>query len=139
VIYTPPAVIDEDSPLPTVSCTLPSGSTFPIGRTTVTCTVHDTGDTPNIATTTFTVTVKSALAQLNDLLAYVQTLPPAAGLTAKVQSAITYLQANDLHDTCGTLGAIINQATAKSGKVISAAQANNVIVVAMRIEAVLNC
>jgi hypothetical protein len=46
---------DNCAPAPTVTCTPPSGSTFPIGTTTVTCTAMDAGS--NSANCPFTVTV----------------------------------------------------------------------------------
>lgn len=52
--YTATAT-DNCSPPPTAMCTPPSGSTFPIGTTTVTCTATDGAG--NTATCTFTVTV----------------------------------------------------------------------------------
>src|SRR5205823_11589507 len=66
VTYTPPTVVDEDSPLPTASCTPTSGSTFAIGTTTVTCTAIDPDDANSPVSQTFTVTVKGAAAQVND-------------------------------------------------------------------------
>src|SRR5260370_1163542 len=45
VTYTPPTVVDEDSPLPPVNSTPASGSTLAIGTTTVTCTVSHSDDT----------------------------------------------------------------------------------------------
>ncbi len=62
VTYTPPTVVDEDSPLPTASCTPASGSTFSIGTTTVTCTVKDSDDTNSPVSGSFTVTVNPTLA-----------------------------------------------------------------------------
>ena len=53
--YSVSATDDED-PNPTVSCTPPSGSTFPIGASTVTCTATDAN--ANIATGSFTVIVR---------------------------------------------------------------------------------
>ena len=61
VTYTPPTVVDEDSPLPPVNCTPASGSTFLIGTTTVTCTVTDSDDSNSPVSQTFTVTVKPVL------------------------------------------------------------------------------
>jgi hypothetical protein len=55
VTYTVSAT-DQQDPHPVVSCTPPSGSTFPIGATVVTCTATDSdGDT---ATATFTVVIE---------------------------------------------------------------------------------
>jgi hypothetical protein len=58
VTYPLPTVSDpDDATLPTPSCSPPSGSTFPIGTTTVNCSVSDSDDTNNPQTTSFTVTV----------------------------------------------------------------------------------
>ncbi|MBI1851448.1 MAG: HYR domain-containing protein, partial [Planctomycetes bacterium] len=54
----PTSVTDRCSPVSTVTCTPASGSTFPRGATTVTCTVSDTAAPPNTATCTFSVTVE---------------------------------------------------------------------------------
>ena len=53
--YSVSAADDED-PNPTLSCTPPSGSTFPIGESTVTCTATDAS--ANTATGSFTVIVR---------------------------------------------------------------------------------
>jgi hypothetical protein len=53
VTYTASAVDDKNHPLP-VMCNPPSGSTFPIGPNTVTCTATDKGET---TTRRFTITV----------------------------------------------------------------------------------
>lgn len=57
VSYTAPSAVDEDSTTPTVSCSPASGSTFPIGTTTVTCSVTDGDDMPRSVSATFRVTV----------------------------------------------------------------------------------
>lgn len=60
VTFTATATDDTD-PSPTVTCTPPSGSTFPIGTTTVTCTATDAlGNTS--APQTFTITVQDTTA-----------------------------------------------------------------------------
>lgn len=56
VNYPPPIVFPGTDPNPTVSCTPPSGSMFPVGVTTVTCTVKD--DCGNENKCQFTVTVR---------------------------------------------------------------------------------
>jgi hypothetical protein len=59
VTYAAPTAVDEagDSPVATVACTPASGSTFPIGATTVTCTATDADDTPSTVSQSFTITV----------------------------------------------------------------------------------
>ena len=138
VNYTPPTAVDEETP-PAVSCDHPSGSTFSIGTTTVTCTATDADDTPSTATASFPVTVKGAAAQMNDLAAYVNSLPPGASLSTKLQTAINYFKAGDKRDACSTLTSVINEATAQIGKHLTSAQANAVITAAKRIESVIGC
>jgi hypothetical protein len=60
VTYTTPSATDNADPSPSVGCAPPSGSTFPIGTTTVTCTATDASG--NQATATFTITVSDSTA-----------------------------------------------------------------------------
>jgi len=138
VSYTSPTVSDEETP-PAVTCNHPSGSTFPIGTTTVTCMATDADDTPSTVTASFTVTVKGALAQLTDLLTFVKTLPPGTSLVTKTQNAINYYKAGDTADTCSTLSSIISQAKAQSGKKLTSTQAAAVVSAATRIRSVVGC
>jgi hypothetical protein len=70
VTYTGPTATDlVDGPVP-VTCNHPSGSTFPVGQTTVTCTASDSHG--NTGSTSFTVTVT-----LNDTEAPTFTSVPA--------------------------------------------------------------
>ena len=85
VTYTLPTVVDEDSPLPTASCTPASGSTFPIGTTTVTCTVTDSDDTNSPVSQSFTVTVNDTDLALSNVPANITT--PATGPNGAV---VTY-------------------------------------------------
>jgi hypothetical protein len=55
VTYTSPTATDDDPPNPAVTCLPASGSTFPMGDTTVTCSATDTAG--NTGYSTFTVTV----------------------------------------------------------------------------------
>lgn len=112
VTFTKPTATDADGEPPTVTCNHTSGSTFPIGTTTVTCTASDSGDTPSSVQSHFQITVLGAGPQLQALLAYVNGLPPGTSLPSKVQTAIDYHNANDIHDTCTALTAVINQARA---------------------------
>ncbi|MBI3910620.1 MAG: HYR domain-containing protein [Armatimonadetes bacterium] len=56
VNYPPPTVTDICDPSPTVVCDPPSGSAFPVGTTTVTCTATDASG--NTSQCSFTVTVE---------------------------------------------------------------------------------
>ena len=55
VTFTPPTASDDDPPSPVVTCAPASGSLFPIGDTTVTCSATDAAGNPG--SSTFTVTV----------------------------------------------------------------------------------
>jgi hypothetical protein len=68
----------------TVSCTPRSGSTFPIGDTVVTCVATDTDGHTNSCT--FTVHVKSASEQLDDLASVVE----GFGLKRSIQNSIVH-------------------------------------------------
>ena len=57
VTYIAPTATDEGGETPAVSCDHASGSTFPLGTTTVTCTATDSDDTPSSVSNSFTVTV----------------------------------------------------------------------------------
>ncbi len=63
---------------PTASCTPASGSTFPVGTTTVTCSGTDLDDTPPTTTSTFTVTIQ---APPPAVLSPGETTPPASTST----------------------------------------------------------
>jgi uncharacterized delta-60 repeat protein len=139
VTYTSPTVVDEDSPLPSVVCTPPSGSTFAIGTTMVACTVTDSDDANSPVSATFTVHVKGAAEQLSDLHTAVQGVGPGTSLADKAQEAQASLAAGTLADTCGTLGAFIREVQAQAGKKISDAQAVQLVATATRIQAVLGC
>lgn len=60
VSYAPPTATDEGGETPTVKCDPASGSTFPIGTTTVTCTATDSDDANSPRSATFTITVNKA-------------------------------------------------------------------------------
>jgi hypothetical protein len=132
---------DNVDPQPSVNCRPPSGSTFRIGTTTVTCTATDNAD--NTATKAFPVVVKGAVGQLTDLTALVRSLGLAHGTTtsfvAKLETARTALAAGERGEACGSLKALVNHANAQSGKKLTVAQANRLIGEATRIGAVLSC
>ena len=76
---------DNVDPSPVVSCTPTSGSTFPIGTTTVNCTATDASG--NVAHGSFTVQVEGAAAQLADLDAAVEGVGPGDILALTVAGA----------------------------------------------------
>ena len=136
VVFTATATDIVDGTLP-ASCIPSSGSTFPIGTTTVTCTAADSNENTNSAS--FTIHVKGATEQLTDLYAAVAGVGPGKCLANKVTQAQTYLGANDLADACSTLTAFINEVRAQSGKTIPSSQATTLVASAQQIKAVTAC
>jgi uncharacterized membrane protein len=122
-------------------CAPPSGTTFPVGTTTVTC--HATDAAGNLATTTFTVTVLSGAAQIANLLQQVESITPprklGGSLPNKLNSALASLQAGHTAGACGTLQDFINEVKARSGKKLSTADATLLIAAATQIRAPLGC
>jgi hypothetical protein len=143
VTYTPPTVVDEDSPLPPVNCTPASGSTFAIGTTTVTCTVSDSGDTPSSVSQSFTVMVNGAATQVSDLITTVDSFGlPAdiqAGFDTQLQAVQTDLTNNNPAQACRDLTAFINHVQAQSGKHLTVSQADKLLAAAKQVQAVLGC
>ena len=143
VTYTPPTVVDEDSPLPPVSCTPVSGSTFAIGTTTVTCTVSDSDDTPSSASQSFTVTIKGAAAQVSDLVTTVNSFHLSSSLQTtldnKLQDVQTAIKAGQTATACSELTDFSGHVQSQSGKGLTTSQANQLIAAAKQVQAVLGC
>jgi ELWxxDGT repeat protein len=112
VTYTVTATDDLD-PSPTLTCVLPSGSFFPIGDSTVTCTATD--DSGNSATATFVVHVRGAVEQLRDLTTVVNSLGPPAtpqvknGLNIILRSALNAVEADQPSVAASYLTTFIHQ------------------------------
>jgi hypothetical protein len=64
---------------------------------------------------------------------------PGTSLADKIAQATTYLNKNDIPDTCSTLTAFINQAKARSGKTIPAPETATLIADAKQIKTLLGC
>jgi streptogramin lyase len=131
---------DVDGPVPVV-CTPASGSTFAINAlgdaTTVTCTTQD--DAGNVAVAGFTVHVKGAGEQLNELGGDVDGIGPGASLANKVSAAESAFAEGDVTGTCEILYALIHEVNAQSGKSLDASTADALVADATRIRAVLGC
>jgi hypothetical protein len=139
VTYTATAA-DEDSPATaTVSCTPASGSIFAIQTTTVNCTATDADDSPSSVMNSFTVTVRGAAAQLQDLLAYVTGKGPGTSFVDQVNGVLASYNAGNTADACGGLGGFISHANAQAGKMITVDQANFMVTSATQIQAVIGC
>jgi len=132
---------DAVDPNPVVSCTPPSGSTFPAGTTAVTCTASDASG--NTATASFSVTVFGAVEQIAGLVDLVESFNLRRGIEISLvaELRVALWAAGEGRDglACLLLGAFINEVHALSGKAITAVQANQLIAAASRARAVLGC
>ncbi len=145
VTYTVAAGLPDDiSSSPTVNCLPTSGSTFPIGTTTVTCMASDAANPPDITTGSFQVVVKDAAAQSSDLINPVnsfQLVPTGiqTSFDSQLQAVQADLAANNTAQACSDLTAFIEHVNAQSGKMLTVAQASQLLAAARQIQAVLGC
>jgi hypothetical protein len=121
----------------TVTCEPPSGSTFAIGTTTVTCTAVDA--VGNASAGSFAVTVRGAREQLLELIDAVAGVGPGKSLAAKLRTAVDRLPDRHLTLACFPLRAFIAAVEAQSGRHIPADQAAALVADATRIRSVLAC
>ena len=109
VTFTPPAVIDEDSPLPAVTCNWPTTYTFAVGTTTVICQVTDYDDPPYPSTVQaiFHVTVVPDIQLMATTTPTTATAHTTVGTTASVTNIgatsrkVTISYAVDFTDASG--------------------------------------
>ncbi len=101
---------------PTVVCNPTSGSAFPLGTTTVTCTASDAASPANTAQCSFTVTVRAPRAAVTNLKTQVQALVPATlsqtqanSLIGYLEMASTYLEQGNNSAACAQLGNFVAQ------------------------------
>jgi hypothetical protein len=138
VTYTVPTVYDQANPLdpPTAVCTPPSGSTFAIGTTTVTCTATDPDDYNSPASSSFTVYVVGAPGQLAALYSAVQGYGPA--LAYPVLIAEHAVDTENTPRACLALDVFILEVATRVPPLppVTAAQ---LIAAAAQIQAVLSC
>ena len=125
----------------TISCTPSSGSTFPIGTTTVQCSASDPAG--NSSTGSFQIVVKGAPDQITDLIALVKSFhlkPILQGtLVAELQGASTELGKNHPNAACSLLDLFSAEVQTATGHGITTAQATQLLAAAEQIEAVLGC
>ncbi len=138
VSYAAASATDGGSGVASVGCSPPSGTLFPIGTTTVSCTATDVAG--NGASGSFTVQVKaSAAMQLSDLLTQVTGVGPGASLANKVTQIQAYVSANNKASACSLLNAFISEVAAQTGKKLTTAQAASFTTQANNIKATLGC
>jgi YVTN family beta-propeller protein len=140
VSYPAPVVTDpDDASPPAATCSPASGTVFAIGTTTVTCTATDAGDSNSPASTSFTVTVQGAAAQLADLRHAVQGVGVGHVLADTVAVAQHQLAAGHTRLACLTLTAFIVEVQFQTPRFIPPATAAALIADARQIRAVIGC
>ena len=117
--------------------TPPSGTTFPIGDSSVA--VKATDAAGNTATSSFTVHVKGATEQLKELAAGLNGMGPGNSLGAHVAAALRSLDQGDVPSACGQIRGLAAEVRAQRGKSLTPDQADGVLADAARIGAVLSC
>jgi len=125
----------------TISCSPASGSTFPIGTTTVNCTAKDTSG--NSSSGSFQVVVKGAAAQVKDLINTVNSFHLASSLQTaldnKLKDVLTATTAGQTTTACSELTDFSGFVQSHTGKGITQSQANQLIAAAKQVQAVLGC
>jgi len=106
--YAP--VASDNCPGVTFACSPASGSTFPVGTTTVTCTATDTSN--NTAQCSFTVTVLTASATIENLKTSVNSSSlngsQKQGLISKLDAALDAIGRGQQNQACAKLADFIN-------------------------------
>jgi hypothetical protein len=139
VNYSASATDDVDGPVP-LTCSPPSGSTFPIGTTTVNCIASDASG--NEGSASFNVHVKGASEQVADLIALVDSYNLrllGTALHDKLVKVQEFLTANKPKRACERLDSFLAQVKEQRGKRISVDQADRLTMDARRIRAVIGC
>jgi hypothetical protein len=143
VTFDAPTVSDGTNAPPVVTCNsttgLKSGSTFPIGDTTVTCTASDPDDNPSTVTLDFVVTVNGPLAQLETLLRVTSSIPHRLDLRQKVSMAIFWYHVGRADLARMMLKVLAEQVRMHSGRYPGPQLAAYIQTSATRIEALLSC
>jgi probable HAF family extracellular repeat protein len=129
------SVADALDPAPVLNLTPASGTAFPIGDATVTCTATDAAG--NVATTSFFVHVRGAAEQLTNLANAVKNVGPGTSLADKIAQAQQALSSSDAATTTAILKAFGKEVAAQSGKKFTPAMASDLSAAAARISAVL--
>lgn len=121
-----------------------SGTVFPIGTTTVTYTATDIYG--NSASCSFTVTVKTAAAVVQDLISRTQALQPpltgpqTQGLVSKLNQALTSINSGSFSSACGKLADYVTQVQNYiNNGTITAAQGQPLITSANKVRNTIGC
>ncbi len=128
---------DDNVGVKAASCMPASGSMFPIGSTSVTCTASDAAG--NIASKSFTVAVVGPKEQLGDLIAYVLSLDLPNGTTNPlVEQLRAAFRTDDNHVSCTKMSDFIDM-VGKKGESITDDESLYMISEATRIMGAMGC
>jgi hypothetical protein len=129
----------DNSGAASVTCSHASGSTFPPGVTTVTCTAADLAG--NDASTTFTVTVRGVAEQIVDLIEQLRRMPLQPAVEARLIATLNDALADPRRSTrlCRVLNAFSVLVQLYRGRGIPAEVAATLAADAKRIRAVIGC
>ncbi len=130
-------VRDESQPNLVPTCTLPSGSTFPIGTNFDTCSATDASG--NTGTATFIVIVEGRQDQIFDLMRYIGNLFPANGLTNSLDTKLRAALQDPIPGACSDMNDFISQVNAHTGKDFTIEQGAFMNTSATRIRSMLGC
>jgi hypothetical protein len=140
VSYTASASDDVD-PSPSLTCVPASGSVFPIGTTTVTCTATD--DAGNSASATFSVHVRDAgeqiVALIDKTLAFLDLPSLGPVLKARLTTAANALIAGNKAAACTALNLYKLAVQAAPASAFTPVEKSKLIADANRIRAVIGC
>ena len=140
-VVTYKVIASDNVAVASLTCSPESGTTFPVGTSSVTCVASDPSG--NRASATFHVTVLSVQAQISNLETSVTSLALSTGTTtsllAKLNGALAAANAGDVATACASLQDFINETQAQAGKKISISDANTLSAAAQRMRAVLGC
>jgi HYR domain len=133
------ATATDDSGVASVQCLPASGSVFPIGTTSVSCTAAD--GSGNIDTDGFTVTVQGAAEQIVDMLGRLRRVPLNPTIKARLIEALTEALADrrNVARVCRALRLFAVIVQLQAGRTIPADLAAQLIADGIRIRAVLGC
>ena len=124
---------------PSIQCAPGSGSTFPIGTTTVACTAKDS--VGNTAQGQFAISVRGASDQIAELRAYLEAQPMDAPLQKRLLNALAVVAkavAAERGSACQQLGSIVAMVNGADKK-LTPAQVERILTDVARIQAVLGC
>jgi hypothetical protein len=117
---------DIVDPAPAFDCVPASGTTFPLGDTTVDCSASDASENDNAAS--FLVTITLGQTTFDGFVAKIEGLGLENGLTnalrVKVQSAAGQFASGNASAATSSLNALLNQVSAQEGKKLTSGQAD---------------